>query len=63
MSSEVKQSQKSYLEEIFDMFAHAIYIDDLYGPPLVSVDIFYECTHWTSDRREELIHDMQELFN
>ena len=63
MSSEVTQSQKSYLEEIFDMFTHAVYIDDLYGPPFVSVDIFYECRHGDPDRRDELIYDMQELFN
>ena len=72
MSSEVPTSrtQKSYLENIVNIAFKEMCSDwiskyeyrknlDL----LTRYDIFYECTVVDPSRREELIHDMQELFN
>ena len=60
----------SYLKEIVDMAFNSIYSDaisrDEYRKnydALSKNDIFYECTNIDQSRREELIHDMQELFN
>ena len=61
MSSEVVLRQNSYIEEIFDIIDKAIAFDSKIVE--IKADIFYECAHGTSYRREELIHDMQELFN
>ena len=61
MSSEVVLRQNSYIANIFDIIDKAIAFDS----KIVEIknDIFYECAYGDSDRREELIHDMQELFN
>ena len=60
----------SYLKEIVDVAFNSIYSDaisrDEYRKnhdALSKNDIFYECTNIDQSRREELIHDMQELFN
>ena len=72
MSSEVPTSRTrvSYLKEIVDMAFNSMYSDaisrDEYRKnhdALTRYDIFYECTIVDPSRREELIHDMQELFN
>ena len=61
MSSEVVLRQNSYIKEIFDIIDKAIAFDSKIVE--IKADIFYECTNIDQSRREELIHDMQELFN